>query len=233
MAEYEKYESEIDQFIKNLKFFNDSSFRIQLFMMLNAYGEISLPELAKKMGKSKTTISKHLRLLDSELNWITIEEVKVRGNIKKKVYKMNIETRYSDVFWNLEKIVKSYPKEKVNKFLIKELKKKHLVFKMMDRFNFEAEQFIENNIKTLETMDQDLAKEYFLQNQIINYNTNLTKEEAEEYNKEMYKFHKNFIKKIEIKRLKEKDKVPIREYVAFQIVLPIKKMVESIQENKK
>ena len=123
MAEYEKYESEIDQFIKNLKFFNDSSFRIQLFMMLNAYGEISLPELAKKMGKSKTTISKHLRLLDSELNWITIEEVKVRGNIKKKVYKMNIETRYSDVFWNLEKIVKSYPKEKVNKFLIKELKK--------------------------------------------------------------------------------------------------------------
>lgn len=225
MTEYENYEKEIDQFIKNLEFFN-SPFRIQLFMMLNAYGEISLPELAKKMGKSKTTISKHLKLLNSELNWITIEEEKVRGNIKKKIYKMNVDTRHSDVFWNLEDIVKSYPKEKINKFLIKEIKMNQLLFQMINLMNLETNKFLERKMTTLETMDQELTKEFFLKNRVINYYTNLTKEESIEYNNEMYDFHKKFIKKIEEERLKNKDKKPIREYLAFQVVWPIKKMID-------
>ncbi len=224
-AEYEIYEKKIDQVIKNLEFFN-SSIRIKLFMMLNAYGEISLPELAKKMGKSKTTISKHLKLLDSELNWITIEEEKVRVNIKFFFYKMNVDTRYSDVFWNLEDIVKSYPKEKINKFLIKELKKNQLLFQMINLMNLETNEFFERKIDTLETMDQELTKEFFLKNQVINYYTNLTKEESIEYNNEMHEFHKKFIKKIEEERLKNKDKKPIREYLAFQVVWLIKKMIE-------
>ena len=82
-------------------------------------------------------------------------------------------------------------------------------------------------IATLETMDQELTKEFFLKNQVINYFTNLTKEESIEYNNEMHEFHKKFIKKIEEKRLKNKDKKPIREYLAFQVVWPIKKMIES------
>lgn len=42
----------------------------------------------------------------------------------------------------------------------------------------------------------------------------------------MYDFHKKFIKKIEEERLKNKDKKPIREYLAFQVVWPIKKMID-------
>ena len=42
----------------------------------------------------------------------------------------------------------------------------------------------------------------------------------------MYNFHKKFNKKIEEERLKNKDKKPIREYLAFQVVWPIKKMID-------
>ena len=194
-------------------------------MILNAYGEISLPELAEKTKKSKSTISKHLNELENSVNWITIREEKVRGAIKKKIYRMNVKKTTSDIFWYIDQIIKSFPPGKSNELLIKILKLKSSILNMIQFLNIDAVKYLERNMKYLKTMDHEIAKGFFLENDIPIYGINLSSKEAEEYNSEIKKFHKEFFTKIETVRLQNKEKIPVREYFAFNIVFPMKKII--------
>lgn len=60
--------------------------RFELWGLFSMYPELTLADISEKMGKSKSTIHPHLKLLE-EMDIIEeIREEKVRGSIKAKVY---------------------------------------------------------------------------------------------------------------------------------------------------
>ncbi len=226
MSELDSYSKQLDHMIADLEYFN-SPFRVRIFMILNIHGEMSLPDLAKKLGKAKSTISKHLSELEA-INWVTIREEKVRGRILKKIYRMNVDYVTPQMMWNLEEIVQNYPEEEANQFIGKLLKKKRLLIKFLSLFNSQVEEFIEKLENRIKVMDQSLVKDYFISHQILSNAINLTEEEAIEYRDTMKKFHTQFIKKIEEERKKNRSELPKRDYMAFQVVYPMKKIIEEL-----
>ena len=63
-----------------------SKIRLQLFFLLNVYGELSFTEISKYMGKSKPALHRHLQMMmEGGIIRVSREE-KVRGSIMAKYY---------------------------------------------------------------------------------------------------------------------------------------------------
>jgi DNA-binding transcriptional ArsR family regulator len=70
-----------------LSLLNDNT-RLRIIMLLFIHDRISLPDLQKNLQLTKSTISRQIQKFDS-LRLINVEEVKVRGSIKSKIYSIN------------------------------------------------------------------------------------------------------------------------------------------------
>jgi len=66
----------------------EDEIRFKILMLLQMYGDLSLSELTEKIGKSKSTLHRHLqKLLEMDLVEES-KEIQVRGNIPAKYYKI-------------------------------------------------------------------------------------------------------------------------------------------------
>ena len=82
--------------------------RFMIHSLLSIYPRMSLPTLKKFTGKSKSTLSVHLSKMIEAGIVEEADEVKVRGSIKKKYYKL---TSTADETWSAVSPTRRVPRE--------------------------------------------------------------------------------------------------------------------------
>ncbi|UCC19775.1 MAG: helix-turn-helix transcriptional regulator [Promethearchaeota archaeon] len=192
-----------------------SSIRFRIYSLLHLYPELSLSEISKKMGKSKSTIHHHLKeLIDYELIELSREE-KVRGNILAKFYSLkpgHIE-KLSDTDSETHKATQA-----TIDFLKTYLNFALRTIELYKNF-FESFELQENGIDKLKELlkdEQGFSSMVFL---------------SEEKFKKVHRLYQEFVKevnKIEIENGKIKDEKP---FFIFTLALPLKKVIEEMTQN--
>jgi len=149
-----------------------SKINFQLWGLFSMYQRLSLSDLAKHLGKSKSTIHPYIKdYLQREIIEVK-EEIKVRGNIKAKIY--GFKKGYDDRIFSCDK-----DKECLSKIEKKEIDKE-----------FGNKILKENIMKTklqIKTLDTQLA--FF--EKLLNSGINGPDERALEILKDIYKMNPN------------------------------------------
>lgn len=134
----------------DISFWNDIRYRI--WGLLSVYPELSFTELAKKLGKSKSTIHPHLQKL-IELGIVEIS--------RKKHVRANIEAHYYSLTPNAEEILSVAgvdPSHGYDKEIIQNIAKSHKSFGMYNRKILDK--FIEFYEYLEETNSDDIVEMY-------------------------------------------------------------------------
>jgi predicted transcriptional regulator len=218
-------QSDSDEYAKIL----DSSLKVRALMMLLIYPELTLTQLSEKLGKVKSTISKHMEELVS-LGLVQRRLRKYRSDKKQHIFSHVKKFGYrGKTFEDL----KNTKPEKLHSYMQEEFLINRRLFSYIQEVNQQILLFISDFYKKCEPKDYT---EDFMNN-IYRYNTCvprlkfMTKEEYIEYRKEFLKFDDKFIERMEEKRLKEPNNKP-KEYLAIHELLPIRQVLDHVLSHK-
>jgi len=208
----------------------DSELKVRILMMLLIYPELTLTQLSRKMGRVKSTISKHASEL-MELGLINQREQKVRGSIQQKVYSAVKRHGYKG------KTYRDLKMESPQAFL-NHLREEYLVnlrfFSYIQETNRQILHYINNFYSSLKP--EDITDEF--KEDVYRYNTCIprlkfmTKNEYIEYREKFLEFEKEFITSMEQKRIQKHNEEP-KEYLAITELLPIRLVLDYALKRKK
>ncbi|UYP47524.1 hypothetical protein NEF87_003809 [Candidatus Lokiarchaeum ossiferum] len=228
----EKKEASVKDIFKN-------NLRFQMWGLFSMYPELTLADLSEKLGKSKSTIHPHLKILE-ELGIIEeIREEKVRGNIKAKVYQLQHD--YEEKLTSWEKKCDCHERKEVDKAMGKTLIENTISRVKIMKKTLETEmRFLEK----LQNSGIDGPDEYALQilNDIYSFDPerrsrtySLFDYMSHDSYMEYMKFYDKFFKEINIFERAEMKANPKAEkpYHAFTHIIPLKTMLEYLYPKKK
>lgn len=205
-----------------------SRLKTRIMMMLRIYSELSLTQLSKKMGKVKSTISKHMKEL-IELGLVNQEERPARGNIDQIVYSAALigfkGKTYDELKGDNSKEIFTYLQEEfqINRRLfsyILEVNQQLLPY-IADFYDKEPSDITDEFIHETYRYDTCIPRFRFM-----------TKEEYLQYRKEYIEWENKFIRQMELKRLKESIEKP-KEFMVINELIPIRKILDYVLKGKK
>ncbi|TXT60714.1 MAG: hypothetical protein BAJALOKI2v1_80006 [Promethearchaeota archaeon] len=200
--------------------------RIRILILLWAYGEQSINDLCEKLDKSWPTINKHLGILE-ESEILDVREVKSRGPKNKKLYSVKPElipkTRLGFDFLNL-------PPEDVKEILLRDIKADVKTLEIIKKVFNDLPDYHAELVRNLKAMDteRDILKNFYLKKHVNYYVETLSDKEFSDYYFERFT---EFMDDLEDYRKKHKIDEDLnsseKPYIAFHIILPIKKIQEA------
>ena len=207
----------------------ESKLKMRILMTLLIYPELTLSQLSEKMGKVKSTISKHMEELLA-IGLVKRRERKYRSDKKQHIYskvrKFGFRgKRYGDI--------KSLQPKEFHSFLQSE----YTINKRLFSYILEVNEQIIEYIKDFYKLEPEDLTDEFKEN-VYRYDTCvprfrfMTKEEYIKYREKFLEFDEAFIKEMERKRQKEPTNTP-KEYLAINELVPIKIVMEYIKEKRK
>ncbi len=207
----------------------DSKLKIRILMTLLIYPELTLSQLSEKMGKVKSTISKHMEELLT-LGLVSRRERKYRSDKKQHIYskvrKFGFRGKtYDDIKNATPTEAYSIIKQEyiVNTRLfsyILEVNKQILEY-IDDFYQLEPEDITEAYIENKYRYDKPIPRFRFM-----------TKKEYIEYTEKFIEFDDKFNKEMDQKRLKMPSDAP-KEYLALHELVPIKVIMEHVLDKRK
>lgn len=217
-------------FRKTLEIY-ESQLKQRIINFLDIYQELSLTELSQKLGKSKSTVSKHLNeLLKIKVNnkqFINVREQKHRGSINQKIYSRNIASFF---FGKTHDEIKEYtPKQMLELLQNEEFLINIRLFSLLKDVISQTYDFVHDfytNI-SLKDITEDFKENIYRYNTCIPRISYFTTEEYIEYREKFLEFDDMMLKKIEKKRSQTPNatKMP-REYLVTHTMLPIKRILD-------
>ena len=216
-----------NQLKPTIEFSDLTGLRLQIWGLLNVYPELSFTELAKKLGKSKSTIHPHIQKL-IEVGIIEIS--------KKEHVRANIEAHYYSLTPDAEEITSVLGFDFSNgldKDLVQKLAKSRKSFaiynrKLLDRFIKFCE-FLEENDSddVVEIFKQNYKATNFAKQDVSTIHSGsffLTENQWKEWQKAFYKLGMDF----QEQWIKEQKENPNQEkYIYFyNIGIPVKILFE-------
>ena len=221
---------DIETFQKYIEIY-ESKIKIRILNLLQVYQELSLTDLSAKMGKSKSTISKHIKemqeiVIEGE-SIIKVREEQHRGSIMQKFFSMSntplfFGKTYDDII--------NFTSEEMYKYLhINEYIINLRFFSLLKEINDQTIEYISEFYNTLvsDELDDDFKENVYKYNTCIPRISYYTKEEYEEYREKFIEFDEDFLKEIQERRNKDPKSVLIpREYLVSHTLLPIKRILD-------
>jgi len=221
---------DIETYQKFLEIY-ESKIKIRILNVIQVYQELSLTDLSLKMGKSKSTISKHIKemqeiKIDGE-SIIRVRQQKHRGSIEQKFFSMgNTPLFFGKTY---DDIINFTPEEMYRYLHINEYIINLRFFTLLKEINDQTIDYITefyNNLSPNE-LDDDFKEKIYKFNTCIPRISYFTKEEYEEYREKFIKFDEGFLKEIEDRRKNDPKSVLIpREYLVSHTLLPMKRILD-------
>jgi len=223
-----------ETFQKTLEIY-ESQIKQRIINFLNIYNELSLTELSEKVGKSKSTVSKHIKeLQDIKINdqsIIQMREQKHRGSIKQKIFsKANTPLfrgrTYSDI--------KEFSADEMYNHLHNEEFMINLrLFTLMRDIISQTVNYVNEFYSNLSPKDMDNK----FKEKVYRYNTCIpriqyyTKEEYLNYREKFLKFDEQYLAEVEEKRKSNnKSSTEPKEYLVCNALLPIRRIFDKEYE---
>ncbi|MHA1112259.1 MAG: hypothetical protein ACTSRE_14225 [Promethearchaeota archaeon] len=207
----------------------ESKLKIRILMTLLIYPELTLSQLRDKIGKVKSTISKHMEELLA-IGLVNRRERKYRSDKKQHIFSKVKKLGFRGQCYEDIKLLQ--PKE-----FHSVLKSEYTINKRLFSYILEVNEQVIEYIKDFYKLEPEHLTDEFKEN-VYRYDTCvprfrfMTKEEYIEYREKFLEFDETFIKEMERKRLKEQKNTP-KEYLAINELIPIKIVMEHILEKRK
>ncbi len=207
----------------------DSGLKVRIMMMLQIFPEMSLTKLSKKLKKAKSTISKHMNEL-IDLNLIIVREKHHRGSIKQKLYSVSKKTGYRGRTYD------DLKNDSPDMFL-KHLHEEYLINLRLFTYIQENSQqilgFINNFYPNLTTKDitDEFKEDIYRYNTCVPRTIFMTKEEYIDYREKFIEFDDEFIRQMEIGRLRNSNDHP-KEYLVVHELIPIRRVLDFVLSDK-
>ena len=217
--------TEYSDFIEDISEIYGNKTRFQIVMSLQVYHELSLTQIAEKIGKTKSTTHRHVRILLKVGIVEESREEKVRGSIKTKYYKLVQKER-------------QLPGLKIRSIMAIEdieerLKALNILLKVLE---IQTQQFdnsvgmvgnyinyISSELKRGDLADFQRISEFFEENQIAFKPNYLTKNQFKRYMDLYDEFHEKVEQLIKESEGKEEQE---KHYFILTLMLPLKKLLE-------
>ncbi|MHA1453269.1 MAG: hypothetical protein ACTSRD_10435 [Promethearchaeota archaeon] len=194
----------------------ESKLKIRILMTLLIYPELTLSQLRDKIGKVKSTISKHMEELLA-IGLVNRRERKYRSDKKQHIFSKVKKLGFRGQCYEDIKLLQ--PKE-----FHSVLKSEYTINKRLFSYILEVNEQVIEYIKDFYKLEPEHLTDEFKEN-VYRYDTC-------EYREKFLEFDETFIKEMERKRLKEQKNTP-KEYLAINELIPIKIVMEHILEKRK
>lgn len=207
-----------------------SKVRVEIFFLLNIFGELNLTELSRMMNKSKPALHRQLQIMIESGIIKESKEVKVRGSIKAKFYKLEVDLLNIEI--NREELLAveddKLRTENVKKIIQLE-RSKYLITRAyidyIDRYLDQLEELL--NVPP-DKIDWDFftKDEFLIKGKEFRVDVNLLSEETHTL---MQNYNLEFVQKakaINTEYQREHGKKPIEETLVVLTTIPILKLME-------
>jgi DNA-binding transcriptional ArsR family regulator len=208
----------------------NSKVRVEIFFLLNIFGELNLTELSSMMNKSKPALHRHLQIMLEAGIIKESKEEKVRGSIKAKFYKLEIDLLNIQI--NREQLLEveddKLRTENVKKIIQLERSKYLITRAYLDYIDRYLDQLEELLCVPPDKIDWDFftKDEFLLKGQDFRVDVNLLSEETHTL---MKNYNLEFVQKantINTEYQREHGKKPIEETLVVLTTIPILKLME-------
>jgi predicted transcriptional regulator len=200
----------------------NSKLKVRILMTLLIYSELTLSQLSQKMGKVKSTISKHMEDLLA-LDLVKRRERKYRSDKKQHIYSKVKSFGYrGKTFDDL--------KDLSSEDFLEHMEEEYIINKRLFTYILEVNQQILEFVEDFYKFESDTISDEFKED-VYRYNTCIprikfmTKDEYKEYRKQFLEFDNAFITKMEQNRLNEVKDRP-KEYLTITEFVPIRQVME-------
>ena len=230
MIDVEKLKNKLMKRIEVMKLFS-SVHRLRIMLLLLIYRKLSLSQLSKLLGRTKATVTHHLKKFEM-LNIIKISRKESRGSIDAKVYELDPDF-FDLVKFNFESF-KSLEQKESKELLRYVLLRDKWMFEAFRNILVFANRFYQEIDEKYLSDDKEFVKQaqdFYFDNS-INYDLwFITENGRKSYVKALTQF------KEEIKKIIEDDnmrgKLIERPYCILHLLLPLKKLSEFDFERKR
>lgn len=209
----------------------ESQIKMRILNYLHIYKELSLTELSGKLGKSKSTISKHIqemqRIEIQGEKLVDVRERKYRGSIEQKMYSLGkiplfIGKTYDDL--------KSYSPDQIFDYLhIEEYMINMRFFSLLKDIMSRTLEYINEFYSNLtpKDIDEDFKEKIYQYNTCIPRIQYYSTDEYIEYRHRFLKFEDDFLAEIEKKRkIISKSTSKPQEYLVYHVLLPVRRILD-------
>ncbi|MBN2156696.1 MAG: winged helix-turn-helix transcriptional regulator [Candidatus Lokiarchaeota archaeon] len=209
----------------------DSGLKVRILMMLLIFPELTLTELSAKMGKAKSTISKHIKEL-IKIGLIDVRQQHYRGSIKQKIYSARKKRGYRGRTY--EDLKQVSPHE-----FIEHLHEEFLInlrlFTYIQETNQQILMYISDFYDNITQKDitEEFVEEKYRYNTCIPRIIFLTKEEYIDYRNRFLIFERDYIYEMEQTRMRTSGEEKPKEYLVVHELIPIREILEYVLDEKR
>ncbi len=202
--------------------------RLKILIFLSTYNELGLTKLSKLLNISKSTIARHIKLLE-KLNLVKIREEKVRGPNKKQYYSATSDlfdvTRLSNT------LLRKVSPQLAYEARCKDIRADSYVFRVLRSLIDELLSYYERFQKELELINPKSHKkieEIFSSKNISRfYVLNLDSEEFQVYKENYLKFIINLRRDLnQVNNNRNKTTILEEKYYIWHLTFPIAKIID-------
>ena len=223
-----QYLNKTQNIMKMLESMNNST-RLRLILILLIYNELSLTNLSKKLGVSKSTVSRHLKALIST-NLIKVRKQQVRASRKKQYY--SIIPNLLQIIRLSSSELRSIPPEKALAARILDLKNDRLTLRTIKNIMNEFLLYYENLEEQIEqdppTNHQEIEQTFSTENICRFYLWMFNKKQFEVFRAKYLEFLQDVLKEMEQYQNYKEEKPEINPYFVWHMIAPIKKIYDSV-----
>ncbi len=228
-----QYLNKIQNIMKMLESMNNST-RIRLILILLIYNELSLTNLSKKLGVSKSTVLRHLKALIST-NLIKVRKQQV--NVSRKKHYYSIVPNLLQIIRLSSSELKSISPEKALAARILDLKNDRLTLRTIKNIMNEFLLYYKNLEEQIEQdppiNHREIEQTFSTENICRFYLWIFNKKQFEVFRAKYLAFLQDLLKEMEQYQNYKEEKQEINPYFVWHMIAPIKKIYDSVLNKQK